>query len=115
MIEKMLELARQLAAVGEGEMEVLRLLCAGAERELRARLRPGLSPEECGEAFPLAGAWLALAGLEGTREEPASFSAGDLTVRSSGRDRSGWYREQAWETLRPWMRDESFSFRGVRG
>ena len=113
MIEKM-ELARQLAAVGEGEMEVLRLLCAGAERELRARLRPGLSRRGC--CGKLAGGGMARPG--GAGGDPGGTS---VLLRRRPDDSEQWPGPErmvsgtAWETLRPWMRDEGFSFRGVRG
>ena len=49
---------------GRGNEELLRPLCQAAEREMAGRLREGLSPEACGPAFPVAAAWLVLAGLE---------------------------------------------------
>ena len=113
--EKSLELARLLGDAGEGEIPLLRTLCQAAEEELAARLREGAAPETCGTAFSLAAAWLALASLEGSRGGVERFSAGDLTIQCAHWDRSGWYREHAERVLGRWLRDDGFSFRGVRG
>ena len=67
---------------GRGNEELLRPLCQAAEREMAGRLREGLSPEACGPAFPVAAAWLVLAGLEAGTDGVTSFSAGDLTVHT---------------------------------
>lgn len=69
---------------GHGNEELLRPLCQAAEREMAGRLREGLSPEACGPAFPVAAAWLVLAGLEAGTDGVTSFSAGDLTVHTGG-------------------------------
>ena len=69
---------------GRGNEELLRPLCQAAEREMAGRLREGLSPEACGPAFPVAAAWLVLAGLEAGTDGVTSFSAGDLTVHTGG-------------------------------
>ena len=60
---------------GRGNEELLRPLCQAAEREMAGRLREGLSPEACGPAFPVAAAWLVLAGLEAGTDGVTSFSA----------------------------------------
>ena len=60
---------------GHGNEELLRPLCQAAEREMAGRLREGLSPEACGPAFPVAAAWLVLAGLEAGTDGVTSFSA----------------------------------------
>ena len=115
MEEEIFQLARQLGEVSEGEEETLRALCAGAEEELRPRLLPGYTPETCGKCFPLAAAWLALAGLEGLRGGGTDFSAGDVRISTQGGEGSGWYYAQAQRTLSPYLEDDGFCFRGVRG
>lgn len=115
MEEEIYQLARQLGEVSEGEEEALRTLCAGAEEELRLRLRSGCTPESCGKCFPLAAAWLALAGLEGLRGGVTDFSAGDMRISAQGGEGSAWYYAQAQRTLSPYLEDDGFCFRGVRG
>ncbi len=56
------EVLRLAAALGKvEESEELSLLCGAAVEELTGMLRPGVTPEECGEGFCLAVAWMALA------------------------------------------------------
>lgn len=115
MNEKVLEMA---AALGRTEAdEPLKALCAAAVEELKAQLRPGVAPEECGQAFVLAAAWIALGQreLEGDGAVE-SFTAGAVSVRRADpRLRREALRLQARQVMRPWLRDEGFSFQGVRG
>lgn len=93
---------------GRGNEELLRPLCQAAEREMAGRLREGLSPEACGPAFPVAAAWLVLAGLEAGTDGVTSFSAGDLTVHTGG-DGGGAMRRQAERLMAPiWRTDLPF-------
>ncbi len=115
MSEKILALAAEL---GETEpSELLGALCEAAERELTGRLRQGVSVENCGKSFPLAAAWLALAGLQDAKEDGVkSFSAGEVSIqRGEGDARQKALRRQALLVMRPFLRDERFIFRGVRG
>jgi hypothetical protein len=107
-------LAMTLGQRTEEEGERLSALCQGAQLELTAGLRPGLSPEDCGPAFSLAAACLALAALE--TGEAESFTAGDLTIRTGeGAARSRELRRQAMALMAPYLTDAGFAFRGVRG
>jgi len=102
---------------GDGtDRELLLSLCEAARQEAERRLRPDLTPEDCGPAFVIAAAWLALAGLEASQGGGgvSSFTAGDLTIRKEGGNSDRNLREQAWALLAPYCRD-SFCFRGVRG
>ena len=90
------------------------------EAELTRRLRPGVSPEDCGSAFVLACAWMALAGL--TAGESAGverFTAGSLTIQEGGgadaAERSAALRLQAETVLGPYLADRGFAFQGVDG
>ena len=76
----------------------------------------GKLPQDCGSAFVIAAAWLALAGLETSRNEAgvSSFTAGDLTIRKEGGSSVEGLREQAWTLMAPFRRD-TFCFQGVRG
>lgn len=118
MVQRMMELARSLGQVSDQEEGALVCACGAARQELERALRPGVAQADCAEAFALAGAWLALAGLEVSRSagRVESFTAGDVTVREgSGPDRAGALREQAWRLMAPWTRDRKFHFYGVSG
>ena len=111
MEEKILALCR---AMGAGREELLLPLVRAVSEQLAGRLRPGLASEECGPAFPLAAAMIAvdrLAGMTGGGEI-ASFTAGDVTVRrGAGKSLS----RQAEELLALWLEDGGFVFQGVEG
>ena len=112
--ERVAELA---AALGKrGESQELSLLCAAAVEELKGCLKPGITPEDCGEAFALGAAWLALAGLEVSDSGVESFTAGAVSVRrKDGSLRQKALRLQALQVMKPYMADGGFVFRGVRG
>ena len=120
MSEEILALALQLGGREEDE-EVLRALCRAAEVELSVRLQPDVRPEDCGEAFPLAAAYWALAGLCAARkmETVESFTAGDVTIRrgsgGSAADQAAALRGQAERLLSPWTVDGGFCFQKVTG
>ena len=116
MTPRIIALCRAMGA-GEDQEELLLLLAQTVERDLAGRLKPGIRPEDCSAAFPLAAAMLVLDALEvcgGSLEHVTSFTAGDLTVHrepGSGRSR----HEKAMALLAPWLGDTGFCFRGVRG
>ena len=82
MGERILELA--LALGGGEDRALLPPLCAAAERAWLARLREGVTAEDCGEALPCAAAFTAAADLAAGGDGVASFSAGDISVRLEG-------------------------------
>ena len=113
-------MAKALGHVTAGQETALEALCQAAEAELTRRLRPGVSPEDCGSAFVLACAWMALAGL--TAGESAGverFTAGSVTIREADcvqdRERSAALRLQAETVLGPYLADRGFAFQGVEG
>ena len=110
------EVLRLAAALGKvEESEELSLLCGAAVEELTGMLRPGVTPEECGEGFCLAAAWMALAGLAAGGEDVESFTAGAVTIRQGdGAARRRALRMQAKQVMKPWLKDECFLFRVVR-
>lgn len=114
MTERVVELATVLGR--RGESQALSLLCAAAVEELKGQLKPGLTPEDCGEAFPLGAAWLALAGLESAENDGLeSLTAGDVTIRKGeGEFRRKALELQARTVMKPYLRDEGFAFKGVR-
>lgn len=120
MQEKIFEYAKGMGTVAEGELPLLEALCGAAEAELSGKLRYGLKPGDCNGVFPLAAAWLARAGLCAAQEAenmPASWSAGAVSVSgaASAGERANGLREQAYRLMAPYLQDEQFFFRGVRG
>ena len=104
------------AALLAGELDgrqtnLLRLLCGASASSLTARLREGLTPEDCKADFIAAASLLALAQLNGVEE----FKAGDLTVKQGSKNRdaaSQCLQRQAELMIAPYLKD-GFSFRGV--
>lgn len=114
MTEEIMALCRGMGA-GEDQEELLRPLVQAAERNLTARLKAGVSPADCGSAFPLAAAMVAMEGLEGASglDGVTSFTAGDVSIHTGGGG-SG-RRAQAERLLAPWLKEQGFAFQGVRG
>ena len=120
MHEKILEFAKAMGTVPEDQENLLKSLCRTAETELAGKLRCDLTPQDCGEAFPLAAACLARAGLCAAQDAdglPASWKAGAVSVSASAShgERAAGLREQALRLLAPFLEDRAFFFRGVRG
>lgn len=118
MTQRIMELARTLGNVSADEEELLATLCGAAGQELTGALRAGVTPEDCPEAFALAGAWLVLAGLEVSRaaQQAESFTAGDVTVRGgSAGDKAQMLRAQAKRLMAGWTKNDTFLFYGVKG
>ena len=67
--ETALTLARELSGAGEAEEALLELLCQAAEQQWEKRLRPGMTTEDCGKAFPCAVAFTAAADLAAAEHE----------------------------------------------
>lgn len=113
-------MAKALGHVTAGQETALEALCQAAETELSGRLRPGVSQEDCGPAFVLGCAWLALAGLAaGENAGVERFTAGSVTIQEgSGADaaeRAAALRLQAETVLGPYLADRGFAFQGVEG
>lgn len=119
MQEKILALAAGLTGAGEEEQELLCALCAAAAQMWSGRLRPGLTPEECGEVFACAVAFTAAAdfGMGRNSGGVESFTVGELSVKtgSGGGDRSGNWRKSAERLMAPYTLAEDFCFKGVQG
>ena len=114
MEEQVLKLLKQLRPCSEGD-ELLLLLCGTACSRLKGMLKPDVAVEECGDAFPFAAACLAMEWLADMGESAniTSLSAGDLTVRREAGCRGK--KGRALDLLTPWLKDETFIFRGVKG
>ena len=82
---------------------------------MTARLRTGLTPEDCKADFIAAASLYALAALNevGDTDRLEEISAGDLTLRKSSADAAAnCLRNQAEIMIAPYLKDR-FSFRGV--
>ena len=112
MLEEIYALAASFAGVDGGD-KALRALCKAAECELAARLRSGVSPEDCRDSFICAAAWMAVAGYGSAAESCGEFSVADVTVRPGGNAAAQALRRQAETLMAPWC-GGGFSFRGVR-
>lgn len=101
--------------ISEHQKTVLQALCDCKISILTARLRRGLTPEDCKADFIAASSLLALAdlGSVGNAETLEQISVGDFTVRKGSRDAaSNCLRAQAELVIAPYLKDQ-FSFRGV--
>ena len=99
----------------ETDRPLLEMLCRSAEVSLRAKLRKGISPEDCIADFIAAASLYALAAMtevsENTRIE--QLTAGDLTLRRTSSDAAACcLRYQAEMMMTPYMKD-GFAFMGV--
>lgn len=103
--------------LSEGEQGVLRTVCEAAQAELTARLRPDVSPEDCGKSLISAACWLAIAIFSAGRQpaEISSFTAGELSL-TFGASGTGaeCLRTQAELIMSPYI-SGGFSVKGVRG
>ena len=114
---KLLPATAQLIGVEEPALEeALEALCRAAQAELAGRLRPEVRSEDCEDAFILACAWLALAGLAAGETGGGRFTAGEVTIQEGdGAARAAALRLQAETVLGPWLADRGFAFQGVPG
>ena len=101
----------------EKQSKLLEVLCTAAARSLTARLRDGITPEDCKADFIAAASLYALAALGEADDQSRmeEFRAGDLTVRQSGEHRDAAARclqRQADMMILPYLKDR-FSFLGV--
>ncbi len=102
----------------EDQDELLLPWIQAARERLEGRLRAGVLPEDCGPAFPLAAAMLAVEGLERASGAggAVSFTAGEVSIRTGGTGKNGEsLSAQAERLLSPWLGATGFAFQGVRG
>lgn len=120
MLEQILRLAEAIVQPSEAEQPLLTALCEAAETELAQRLREGLSPEDCGGAFPCAAALLAAAGVLSCRSggDVEQLSVGDVSLRIGGGGQSreaAAMRRQAASMMAGYWGDDTFAFLEVPG
>ena len=97
------------------QTDLLSVLCTASTAALTARLKDGLTPEDCKADFIAAASLYALAALNevGDTDRLEEISAGDLTLRKSSADAAAnCLRNQAEIMIVPYLKDR-FSFRGV--
>ena len=116
MTEQIIALAIAMGA-SESQREILEPLCAAAERTLAAQLRPGLTPQDCTDAFVVCAAWMALDGLHaaGGGSGVTSFTAGDVSIQTGNSGDTGRLTQQIQRLMAPYLTDGGFYFQGVTG
>lgn len=123
MLQQLTGLARGFLGeeLSPEEEERLALFCAVVLSDWTARLLPHYQAEDCQDALLPAAALTALCSFLTVRnavEPPLSFAAGDVSLRcgEDGRHQTVvQLKERAQEWMRPYVVDEGFAFRGVRG
>ena len=99
----------------DGDRPLLELLCRSAEVSLRAKLREGVTPEDCKADFIAAASLYALSAMSEADSGmlPEQITAGDLTLRRSSGDAAACcLRYQAELMMMPYVKDR-FAFMGV--
>lgn len=92
---------------------LLQMLCRGAERSLTARLRRGLTVDDCRSDLISAAGLYALAAFSETDSQVSGFTVGDVTIRQNdGSSAANCLRRQAELLILPYLQD-GFSFVGV--
>jgi alpha-D-ribose 1-methylphosphonate 5-triphosphate synthase subunit PhnG len=97
------------------ETDLLGVLCAAATSSLTARLKKGLTPEDCKADFVAAASLYAVAAMAeaGNAGDVEQFSVGDLTVRRASKDAASCcLRYQAELLMMPFLKDR-VAFLGV--
>lgn len=119
MFEQIVCLASAIVRPTEEEQPLLTAMCTAAMAELTGRLRKGLAPEDCGDAFPCAAALLAASRMLPCRGGGSveQFSVGDVSVRTGGGicETAAALRRQAESMLTAFCGDGEFAFLGVKG
>lgn len=116
MTETVIALAQAMGSVDKSQLDLLGSMAEVAVKSLTARLRDGVTEADCGQAFPVAAAWIALAGLSicSARDDISAFTAGDLSIKSEGGyAKAGYLRREAERLMAPYLRDDRFRFQRV--
>lgn len=94
----------------ERENRLLEVLCHSAAASLAARLRDGLTPEDCKADFVAGASLYALAALGECNDDAEQMKVGDVTVKKPGKNTAAnCLRNQADLIMAPYVRDK-FSF-----
>ena len=103
--------------VTDQQSQMLEVLCGAVVSSLQARLRDGLTPEDCKADFIAAASLMALAALAGVSAgvPVEQITAGDFTIKKGAVSHdaaSNCLRNQAEMMISPYLKDR-FSFRGI--
>lgn len=113
----------QMAAVlapAQTDEAMLKSLCRAAQQLIEARLRPGVTSQQCHDSFVCAAACLAVSFLpEQVLSGVRSFTVGDVSVtaeQSAATGAAAFLRTQADVLMTPYCSaGGGFAFLGVRG
>ena len=109
--EEILQTAKSLCG---GADTHLPLICTAVAKNLQARLRSGVSVEECRDSFVYAAALMTLSIIRTVDNDQLSgFDAGTLKLNFT--DRTDQLATLANRLLAPWYSANDFAFRGVNG
>ena len=99
--------ARLLSGELEPEQDrLLELLCGSAASALAARLRDGLTPEDCKADFIAGASLYALAALSDCDKDAEQVKIGDVTVKKPGKNTAAnCLRSQADLIMAPYLKD----------
>lgn len=122
MHEEIVKLAQTVSGAGEGEAELLDLLCGAAEQAWTRQLRPEVTAKDCGGALMCAAAFTAAADLAAARSgggSVTSFTAGEVSIQTRAAAESAAQGEELREAARrlmlPYIREDAVVLMGVRG
>ena len=114
MTEEIMALCGAMGA-GESQQTLLLPIIQAVQAGLERRLKEGVSPEECGTAFSLAAAMLAMEALDQAAGNGGveAFTAGELSIRTrKGREQLSALAERL---MAPWLGETGLAVRGVAG
>ena len=119
--DEIYQMAALFAPAGTDE-QMLRSLCSAAEQSIKAKLRPGVTVDDCHDSFVCAAAWIAVSYLpEGAQmRQVQSFTVGEVSVTeaeaASVSGAAACLRTQAELLMAPYCASGGgFAFLGVRG
>ena len=105
-----------IARAEEADWPLLEALCRASCAAWTARLREGLSPETCGDAFDCAVAFSAAAVFSDGQEGLESFSAGVVSVKiRDAASSAAALRDAAERLMTPCAVPDSLFLKGVWG
>lgn len=99
------------------QQKILEALCSASTSSLTARLRDGLTIDDCKDEFVTAASLMALAALANMPSDAPveQITAGDFTIRKGATNRAAaasCLMDQAERMMVPYLKD-SFTFMGV--
>ncbi len=122
LTDEIYQMAAVFAPAGTDE-QMLFSLCRAAEQSITARLRPGVTADDCRDSFVCAAAWIAVSYLPQSVQtrQVQSFTVGEVSVTAGSPDAdvsgaAACLRTQAELLMAPYCASGGgFAFLGVRG